>query len=88
MDKNLLDFDDLDPIFKVAQGLRMLEKDLSASCIRKEWVDFDQTAHIYIYCWDMDKNWIDFGDVNSFFKVIQGLRMLINSFSAPYFLKE
>ena len=43
-EKNSLDFGDLDPIFKVTQGLRLLENYLSATCLMKEWVDFDQTC--------------------------------------------
>ena len=44
IEKNLLDFGDLDPIFKVTQGLRLLENGLSAPCLMKEWMDFDQTC--------------------------------------------
>ena len=39
-----LDFGDLDPIFKVTGGLRLLENGLSASCLLKEWIDFNQTC--------------------------------------------
>ena len=35
-----------------------------------------------IYCWDID--WFDFSDHEYLFKVIQGLRMLINGLFAPY----
>ena len=44
MEKNRLDFGDHDPIFKVTQGLRLLENDLFASYLMKEWIDFDQTC--------------------------------------------
>ena len=35
---------DLDPIFKVAGGLRLLDNGLSASYLLNEWMDFDQTC--------------------------------------------
>ena len=41
MEKNWLDFDDLDPIFKVTGGLRLLENGLFAPYLQNEWVDFD-----------------------------------------------
>ena len=44
LEKNLLDFGDLDPFFKVTQGLRLLETGLDASYHMKEWMDFDQTG--------------------------------------------
>ena len=44
MEKNWLDFGDLDPIFKVTQGLRLLKNGLSAPYLMKEWMDFDQTC--------------------------------------------
>ena len=44
MKKNSLDFDDLDPIFKVTLRLRLVENGLSAPCLLKECVDFDQTC--------------------------------------------
>ena len=43
MEKDCLDFGDHDPIFKVTQGLRLLENGLSAPFLMKEWMDFDQT---------------------------------------------
>ena len=36
-------FGDLDPIFKVAGGLRLLDNGLSARYLLNEWMDFDQT---------------------------------------------
>ena len=44
MEKNWLDFDDLDPIFKVTGGLRLLENGLSATYLMMECMDFDQTC--------------------------------------------
>ena len=41
MEKNWLDFGDLDPIFKVTGGLRLLENGLSAPYLKNEWMDFD-----------------------------------------------
>ena len=32
----------------------------------------------------MEKNWLDFGDLDPIFKVTQGLRLLKNGLSAPY----
>ena len=43
-EENLLDFGDLDPIFKVTQGLRLLENGMSAPYLMKEWMDFDQAC--------------------------------------------
>ena len=44
MEKNLIGFGDLDLIFKVTQGLRLLKNGLSAPYLMKEWMDFDQTC--------------------------------------------
>ena len=41
MEKNWLDFGDLDPIFKDTLGLRLLENGLSALYLLKEWMDFN-----------------------------------------------
>ena len=41
MEKNLLDFGDLDPIFKVTLGLRLLENSLSALYLLQKWMDFN-----------------------------------------------
>ena len=43
-EKCWLDFDDLDPIFKVTGGLRLLENGLSTPCLLNEWIDFNQTC--------------------------------------------
>ena len=39
MEKKCLDFGDLDPIFKVTLGLRLMENGLSALYLLKEWLD-------------------------------------------------
>ena len=44
MKKNGLDFGDLDPIFKVTGGLRLLENGFSAPYLQIEWMDFDQSC--------------------------------------------
>ena len=41
MEKNWLNFGDLDPIFKVTGGLRLLENGLSAPFLQNEWMDSD-----------------------------------------------
>ena len=67
MKKNWLDFSDLDPIFKVKRGLRLLENGFSAPYLQNEWMDFDQTCTAILL--DMDKNLLDFGDLDPIFKV-------------------
>ena len=74
MEKNWLDFGELDPIFKVTQGLRLLENGLSAPFLMKEWMILTKLAQVY--CCDMKKNWLDFGDLDPIFKVTVGLRLL------------
>ena len=67
MEKNWLDFDDLDPIFKVMLRLSLLENGLSAPCLLKEWVDFDQTCTALLFgtcqtssvCSEMTGQWLD-----------------------------
>ena len=44
MENNKFYFGDLDPIFKVAGGLRLLDNGLSARYLLNEWTDFDQTC--------------------------------------------
>ena len=44
MEKNCLDFGDLDPIFEVTQEHRLLKDGLSVPYLMKEWMDFDQTC--------------------------------------------
>ena len=46
------------------------------------------TKPVQIYNWEMKKNWIDFGDLVSIFKVTEGQRLLKNALSALYLLKE
>ena len=41
MEKNVLNFGDLDPIFKVTGGIRLLENGLSAPYLQNKWLDFD-----------------------------------------------
>ena len=73
-----LDFGDLDPIFKVTQGLRLLKNGLSAPYLMKKWMDLTKLAQVY--CCDMKTNWLDFGDHDPIFKVTGGLRFLENGF--------
>ena len=132
MKKNWLDFGDLDPIFKVTAGLRLLENGFSAPYLQNEWMDFNQTCtaillrqgqelirfwwpwhhfqdhrglrllenacphpisrmngriltkFVHLYSWDIEKNCLDFGDLDPIFNITQGLRLLKNGFSAPY----
>ena len=85
MEKNWLDFDDLEPISKVTGGLR-LENGLSAPYLQNDrWI---LTKLVHLYCCDMEKNWLDFGDFDPIFKVTQWLRLLENSLLAPCFMKE
>ena len=46
------------------------------------------TKLVHLYCWDMEKNWLDFGDLDPIFKVTGGLRLLENGLSALYLMKE
>ena len=69
---NWLDFGDLDLIFKVTGGLRLLENVFCAPISRMNgWI---LTKFVQLYCWDKDKNWLDFGDQDPIFKVTLGLR--------------
>ena len=82
IEKNCLDFGDLDPIFKVTGGLRLLENGLSAPI---SWMNgWVLTKLAWLYYCDMKKNWLDFGDLDYIFKVTGCLRLLENGFSAPY----
>ena len=79
MEKNWLDFDNLDPIFKVTLRFRLVENGLSAPCLMKECVDFDKTCTaIFLGLY--------FGDPDPIFKVTPGLRLLENGLSALYLL--
>ena len=44
------------------------------------------TKLVQIYHWEMQKNWIDFGDLDLIFKVAGGQRMLIYALSPVYLL--
>ena len=46
------------------------------------------TKPVRLYCWDMEKNWLDFGDLDPIFKVTGGLRLLENGLSTPYLQNE
>ena len=52
---------------------------------RNGWI---LTKLVHLYCCYMEKNWLDFGDLDPIFKVTGGLRLLENSLSAPYLLNE
>ena len=82
MKKNWLDFGDLDPIFKIKRGLRLLENGFFDPISRmNEWI---LTKLVQLYCWDRDNNWLDFGDLDPILKVTGRLRLLENGLSAPY----
>ena len=88
-EKCWLDFDDLDPIFKVTQGLKIVGKGWIIACLhliswRNQWI---LTIPAHLDCWDMLKNWLDFGD-DPIFKVTRWLRWLENGLSAPSLLNE
>ena len=55
-----------------------------------EWI---LTKLVQLYCWDRDKNSLDFGDLDPIFKVTrggggEGLVLLENGLSAPYLQNE
>ena len=88
MEKNWLDFGDLDPIFKVTGEFRLLVNGLS--CMhpitwRNGWI---LTKLVHLYSNDMEKNWLDFGDLDPIFEVTHGLRLFENGLSASYLMKE
>ena len=88
MEKNWLDFGDLDPIFKVTGGLRLLEN-TPVCTLSPEWMnEWNLTKLIHLYCCDMEMNWLDFGDLKPIFKVTWWLRLLENGLSAPCLMKE
>ena len=58
MQKILLDFGDLDPIFKVTRGQKRLEKSLACTIYLKEWMDFNQTytdKTFLVFFWQASK---------------------------------
>ena len=86
MEKNCLDFGDLNPHF---QGHRRA-KFVGMACLHpisrmNAWI---LTKLVHLYCCDIEKNWLDLGDLDPIFKVTQGLRLLENGMSAPYLMKE
>ena len=72
--KNWLYFGDLDPVFKVTWGLRLLKNVFfwHPFSWRNGWI---LTKLAQLYCWNRDKNWLDFGDLDPIFKVTLGLRL-------------
>ena len=82
-DKKWLDFGNLDPIFKDTGGSDCWKMACLHPISRMNLRILTQLVHLY--CCDMEKkNWSDFGDLDSIFKVTQGLRLLKNGLSAPY----
>ena len=68
MGQKLLDFGDLDHVFKVTPACQILtKKSLSALCLLNQTVIL---AKLYqLYHWDDYKNWLDFSDLDLIFKV-------------------
>ena len=84
MEKNLLDFGDLDPISKVTGESDCWKMaSLHPISLMKAWT---MTKLVHLYCWDMEKNWLDFGNLDPHFKVTGGL--LENGLSASYLQNE
>ena len=80
-EKCWLDFDDLDPIFKVTWG-QVVRKGWKIACLypiswRNKWI---LLGHV--------KELLDFGDLDPIFKVTWWLRWLENGLSASYLLNE
>ena len=46
------------------------------------------TKLVQLYCWDMEKNWLEFDDLHPIFKIELRLKLLKNGFFAPYLLNE
>ena len=46
------------------------------------------TKLVQLYCWERDKEWLDFGDLGPIFKVTGGVRFLVNGLIAPYLQNE
>ena len=46
------------------------------------------TKLVHLYCCDMEKNLLYFGDLNPIFKVTGKLILLENGLSAPYLMKK
>ena len=81
MEKNWLDFDDLE----VTGGPRLLENGFSAPYLQNEWMDFDQTCTAIL---GQRQELIRFGDLDPISKVTGGLRLLENGLSAPCLQNE
>ena len=53
------------------------------------WMDgWIFTKLVHLYCWDMEKNWLDFGDLDPIYKVSQGLRVQTSHFPTIYLMKK
>ena len=72
MENNKFYFGDLDPIFKVAGGLRFFDNGLSARYLLNEWMYFDQTCTAILLRQRQDLIRF-FCDLDPIFKVTQGL---------------
>ena len=46
------------------------------------------TKLVHLYCWEMEKNWLDFGSLDPIFKVTGRLRLLETGLSAPYLIRN
>ena len=74
------------PILKVTGWLKLFENGFLHIFSRMNgWI---LTKLVQLYCWDRDKNWLDFGDLDHIFKVTGGLRLLEIGLSVPYLMKE
>ena len=86
MEKNWLDFDDLDPIFKVTLRLRLVGKWLVCTLSPEGMSRFRPDLQSYIF-----RTWKRTDEILvtlTLFKVTGGPRLLENSLSALYLLKE
>ena len=52
---------------------------------RNKWI---LAIHSHLNCWDMQKNWLDLGDLDPLFKVTWWLRWFEKGLSEPYLLNE
>ena len=85
MQKYGLDLVTLTPFSRSDKGLDCWKMaSLHPISRRNGWI---LTKLAQLYCCDMKKNWLDFGDLDLFFKVTGGL-ILENGFSAPYLQNE
>ena len=86
MENNWFYFGDLDPIFKVAGGLRLLDNGLSAGYLLNEWMDFDQTCTAILL--RQSQELIRFLWPWSHFQGYTRAMILENGLSAPYLIEE